>query len=249
MTLPSENRSVANESFMTTDWSMILGAQAKDSPEANGRLESLCRIYWFPLFAYARRKGQSVSDAQDLTQGFFEAFLEKEYLHSVDQNKGRFRSFLLASFSHYMANTFRNANTQKRGGGKRVLSFDFQKAEERFTNEPSHHVNAEQLFEHQWAVTLLNHVLELLRAEQESKGNIGQFDQLKPFLSGAGESGYPDVAENLGMTVPAVKMAVHRLRKRFGELLRQEIARTVASAEEVEDEVRNLFRVFTVRRK
>ena len=213
-----------------------------DSPQAHQALETLCRNYWYPLYAYVRRQGHSAHDAQDLTQAFFARLLEKNYLADVQREKGRFRSFLLASLKHFLANEWDREQALKRGGGKRLIALDEDSAESRYKLEPKDDLSADKIYERRWALTLLDQVLAKLRGEFEKDGKLEQFETLKQYLSAGRTSvSYAQAADKLGMNEGAIKVAVHRLRKRYRELLRAEIAQTVATASEVEAEIRYLF--------
>jgi RNA polymerase sigma factor (sigma-70 family) len=213
-----------------------------DSPQAHQALETLCRNYWYPLYAYVRRQGHSAHDAQDLTQAFFARLLEKNYLADVQREKGRFRSFLLASLKHFLANEWDREQALKRGGGKRLIALDDDSAESRYKLEPKDDLSADKIYERRWALTLLDQVLTKLRGEFEKDGKLDQFEALKQYLSGGRTSvSYAQAADKLGMNEGAIKVAVHRLRKRYRKLLRAEIAQTVATASEVEAEIRYLF--------
>jgi RNA polymerase sigma-70 factor (ECF subfamily) len=205
-------------------------------------LEKLCRAYWPPIYAFVRRQGHGPHDAQDLTQEFFARLLEKNYLADVNRAKGRFRSFLLASLKHFLANEWDKARAQKRGGGKILIPIDAATADTSCGFEPADDSTPEKIFERRWALTLLEQVLRRLREEHVRDGKEKLFDQLKPTLTEASrEVRYAEIAECIGASEGAVKVAVHRLRKRYREVLRAEIAATVASPGEVEDELRNLF--------
>ena len=213
-----------------------------DSPQAHQALETLCGNYWYPLYAYVRRQGHSAHDAQDLTQAFFARLLEKNYLADVQREKGRFRSFLLASLKHFLANEWDREQALKRGGGKRLIALDEDSAESRYKLEPKDEVSADKIYERRWALTLLDQVLAKLRGEFEKDGKLEQFETLKQYLSAGRTSvSYAQAADKLGMNEGAIKVAVHRLRKRYRELLRAEIAQTVATASEIEAEIRYLF--------
>jgi RNA polymerase sigma-70 factor (ECF subfamily) len=203
----------------------------------------LCRLYWYPLYAYVRRRGHGAQDAEDLTQEFFARVLAKDYLASVDRSKGKFRSFLLASLKHFLANEWDRSHAQKRGGGQVILPLDGASAETRYGLEPAHDVTPEKLFERQWAITVLEQVMVRLKREFVAGEKADIFDVLKPFLAGDETSAtYAQVAAKLGMTEGAVKVAVHRMRRRYRGLLREEIAQTVATPEEIADEIRCLLR-------
>lgn len=230
-----------NEHFLTTRWSLVVAAGAA-SPAAEQALAFLCRSYWYPLFAFLRRQGYNFAEAEDLTQGFFTALLEKEFLKDVERERGRFRSFLLAALKHYTAKQHRAARTQKRGGQHAVHSFDCSEGETRYQQEPFHETTPEALFDHDWAQAVIRRVLEALAADQADPAKAALFGELRGYLDGSNQTAYRDVAERFGMTEGAVKVAVHRLRQRFGTLLRQEIGHTVAEAGEVEDEINSLLK-------
>ncbi|HEV3446079.1 MAG TPA: sigma-70 family RNA polymerase sigma factor [Gemmataceae bacterium] len=228
--------------FASTRWSIVMAAGQRDSPESEAALATLCRQYWYPLYAYARRRLPDAEDARDLTQEFFATLLEKDYLRQADQQRGRFRSFLLTAFQHFLAKEHERAHALKRGGGRRVLSLDFDGGEQRYHREPSHETTPEALYERGWALMLLEQGLTRLREEYAGLGKQQLFDCLKGTLT-AGETPrpYAELAAELGMSAEALKVAVHRLRRRYGELVRSEIAHTVTTTGEIEDEVRNLF--------
>jgi RNA polymerase sigma-70 factor (ECF subfamily) len=228
--------------FATTHWSVVLAARDPVQPNSREALSDLCQTYWYPLYAFVRRRGHDVDEAQDLTQAFFLRLLEKDYLRVVDRAKGRFRSFLLAAFDHFLHNEYDRARAQKRGGGRQPLSLDFIGAEERYSVEPAHTETPDKLFERRWALTLLDCVLARLEQEWITAGKERLFERLKPCLLDDPKSlPYAAIGEELRMSPAAVKMAVHRLRKRYRELLREEIGRTVESPEQVDDEIAGLF--------
>src|SRR6266487_3606715 len=230
--------------FATTHWSVVLAARATDAPQAAAALEKLCRTYWYPLYAYLRRRGYGEHDAQDLTQGFFAHLFERDWLHGVAKEKGRFRSFLLASLNYFLADQRDRANAQKRGGGRPIISFDAHEAEERYRLEPMDERSPDKLFERRWAMTLLDQVLARLAQEFSDAGKRELFNRLQPFLvEGTGERTYAESARAVGMSEEALKKAVQRMRRRYHELFREEIAQTVASPEEVEEELRHLCAV------
>jgi RNA polymerase sigma-70 factor (ECF subfamily) len=221
---------------------VVIHAQQGDSTEAREALETLCRAYWYPLYAFVRRQGVTPEDAQDLTQAFFERLIEKNFLADVQREKGRFRSFLLAALKHFLANEWDKARAQKRGGGAVHVPIDTASAETRYGLEPAHLDTPERLFERRWAITLLDRVLERLRDEHVKAGKAELFEQLKPCLTAEKAAlGYAELGALVGLSEGAVKVAVHRLRQRYRELLRAEIAETVDSPAEVEDELRHLF--------
>jgi RNA polymerase sigma-70 factor (ECF subfamily) len=228
--------------FATTHWSLVLAAGDPASPQAHEALATLCQTYWYPLYAYIRRQGHDADQAQDLTQEFFARLLEKDFLAQIDRERGRFRAFLLAACKHFLANERDRARAQKRGGGRQHLSLDLRVAEDRYRLEPAHTATPDRLFERRWALTLLAQVLAQLRAEFADADRGPRFDRLKAFLTGEkAESSYQQTAKELGMTVGAVKVAVHRLRGRYRELLREEIARTTNARDDVDEEIRHLF--------
>jgi RNA polymerase sigma factor (sigma-70 family) len=233
---------IAGRQFASTRWSLVVAAGQKASPESAAALESLCRLYWYPLYAYARRRLPNAEDAQDLTQAFFAQLLDKGYLRQADPQRGRFRSFLLTAFKHFIANEQERADAQKRGGGRKLIGLDFDNGEQRFHQEPSHDATPEALFERGWALTLLEKSLHRLREELTGAGKEPLFESLKGMLTTDQTARpYSEIAADLGMSVEALKVAVHRLRRRYGELVRDEIAQTVSTTEEIEDELRNLF--------
>jgi RNA polymerase sigma-70 factor (ECF subfamily) len=232
--------SAAARDFATTHWSLVLQAVQSDSPQSAEALEKLCRAYWYPLYAFVRRQNHSPEEAQDLTQEFFSRLLEKNYLQIADPSRGRFRSFLLGSLKHMLANVRRDARRQKRGGGCVIFSIDEQDAEERFRLEPPDEWTPDKIFERRWAETILARVLDRLEAEYQ--GHAMRFDDLKLFLiEDKGAASFTEVAARLGVTVAALKSVVHRMRRRYRELFRDEVAQTVASPAEVDDEIRGLF--------
>ena len=229
--------------FATTRWTVVLSAGDSSSPHAATALESLCRAYWYPLYAYVRRRGHSPADAQDLTQEFFAQLLEHDWIARADRHKGRFRSFLLMAMNRFLANEWDRAKTLKRGGRVRVVPLALETAETRYAHEPADTCTPEQVFEKQWALALLESVLSRLREEYAKDGKAVLFDTLKSCLVGSRETQpYAAVAAELHMTEGAVKVAVCRLRERYRERLKEEIAHTVASPAEVEEELRHLFR-------
>jgi RNA polymerase sigma-70 factor (ECF subfamily) len=228
--------------FDTTNWSVILQATAGESAVAQEALATLCETYWPPVYAFIRRKGLSATDAEDLTQAYFARFLEKGYLHDFRPERGRFRTFLRASISHFLANEWDRERALKRGGGRAPLSLDARETVEGHLREPADTITPEVVFEREWAASLLRRCLARLREEQSEGAAAGRFDKLKPFLIGDGPaSGYAGVAEELGLTESGVRVAVHRLRKRFSEVLREEIGRTVADPSDVDAEIRWLL--------
>jgi len=219
-------------------------AGGDSSPAARRALEQLCASYWYPLYAYVRRQGHGIEDAQDLTQSFFARLLEQKYLRLADRNRGRFRTFLLTSLKHFLNNDWKKTNREKRGSGQKVLPLDEALAESRFLSEPAIVQPPDALFDRGWAAIILDRAMTALRAEFERSGKLGTFEKLKVFVWGEKSAlSYAAMAEQLTMTEGAVKVAVHRLRQRFGELLRNEVAQTVSTPAEVNDELRYLVSV------
>jgi RNA polymerase sigma factor (sigma-70 family) len=232
--------------FATTHWTVVLAAGKHATAQDNQALEELCRNYWFPLYAYVRRRGYTKEDAEDLTQAFFARFLARNYLAGLSAERGRFRAFLLASLKHFLINDWKKSQRQKRGGGEVLLSLDWQTADTKFqvaaTNEPS----PDKAFDREWALALLARVIERLQQECEAAGRAKQFEQLKIFLTaGKDESAQRGAARSLGMEEGAVRVAIHRLRKRYRQLLRDEIAQTLCDPAQVDEEMRALFGAFT----
>jgi DNA-directed RNA polymerase specialized sigma24 family protein len=230
--------------FTTTHWSVVLAAGRTNEPQSAAALETLCRTYWYPLYAYLRRRGQGEHDAQDLIQGFFAQLLERDWLDGVEQQKGRFRSFLLTSLNYYMADERDRATAQKRGGGRALISLDAQEAEERYRLEPADDRSPDKLFERRWAMALLDRVLVRLASEFADAGKVELFKRLQPFLVAGGEATtYAQVAVEAGLSEEAFKKAVQRMRRRYHQLFRDEIAQTVASPAEVDEELQHLCEV------
>ena len=229
--------------FNTTRWSVVLAAGADvSSPAAHQALATLCETYWYPLYAFLRSRGYDAEDAQDLTQAFFARMLEKHAISQADPARGRFRSFLLASLKHFAANERDREMAKKRGGATPIVSLEIQSAEGRFQMEPPTEETPERVFDRHWALTLLNRVMSRLDAETTQSGKRVQFEYLKAYLTGEQpQLSYAETAAHMGMSEGAVKVAVHRLRRRFRDLVRDEIAQTVESPEDVEDELRHLW--------
>ncbi len=227
--------------FVTTRWTMVLAAGRRSSPDSDRALAELCRNYWFPLYAYVRRRGHSREDAEDLTQAFFAGFLARNHLEGLAAERGRFRAFLLASLKHFLANEWDRSQRQKRGGGTPLLSLDWQEADARYHLEPVDPGNPERLFDREWALALLEQVVGRLGLECAAAGKADLFTHTKSFLIGGDEpAAHAAAAAALDMDPGAVRVAVHRLRKRYRELLRDEIAQTLADPTRVEDELRSL---------
>jgi RNA polymerase sigma-70 factor (ECF subfamily) len=227
--------------FATTQWSVVLTAGDFDAPEAAAALEKLCRAYWYPLYAYVRRRGFSEHDAQDLTQEFFARLLEKNFLAEARRERGRFRSFLLATLKHFLANEWKRAHRLKRAGGQVFVPIQTENGETRYGAEPAHELTPERIFERRWALTLLEQAIARLREEFVASGKGAVFEQLKDFLTGDDAApSYAEIAPRLGLSEDALKMTVSRLRKRYRELRRAAVAETVANPHEVDDELRHL---------
>ncbi|MGB5817043.1 MAG: sigma-70 family RNA polymerase sigma factor [Thermoanaerobaculia bacterium] len=228
----------------TTQWSQVLAARDGSETEARRALEELCQTYWQPLYAYVRHQGASPDEASDLTQAYFTELLEKDLLADVDPTKGRFRAYLLATLRNFLSRDRTKAGRLKRGGGTSTLSLDMEAGEERYTVHSIEKQTPEDIFEHRWAVTVLDRAMGRLERDSSFAGGEEQFRSLKPYLTGdLPQLPYRQVAASLGMSEGAVKVAVHRLRKRFGEYLRLEIAETVVDPSDVDDEVRHLLEV------
>src|SRR5438093_4204489 len=231
-------------SFATTHWSVVLLAGQPDSPQAAEALEKLCRIYWYPLYVYVRRQGNSPEDAQDLTQDFFARLLEKHYFAKADRDRGKFRTFLLRSLKNFLINEWKRAGRLKRGGDRTFLSIDANVAEDRYATEPANEANPDAAYEQRWAVTLIEHVLATLRRDYSAADKAQIFEELKGFIWGDKSTApYAVIAAHLNLPEGTVKVAVHRLRQRFRELLRAEVAHTVARPEDIDGELRHLIAV------
>jgi RNA polymerase sigma-70 factor (ECF subfamily) len=219
-------------------------AGSPGSPQADEARASLCKNYWYPIYFYVRRLGRSPEDAQDLTQEFFARVFQKNYLLTADPDKGKFRSFLLTMLKRFLADEWDRAHRQKRGGGQQIISLDAQDTEFRYLNEPADELTPEKAFERRWASSLVEQVLNRLKEECDSSGKARVFAELKPFVACEGHVPCAEAARTLGITETNLKVTVHRLRQRYGELLRLEIAQTVATPEQVEEEIQDLFAAF-----
>lgn len=228
--------------FSSTHWSLVLAAGRRATVESNSALEQLCKLYWPPLYAYVRRRVPDLHEAQDLTQAFFERLLDRDYLADADPQRGQFRAFLLTAFKHFLSKEWEKMKAQKRGGGRAAISLDFESADSRISIEPASGLTAEQIYDRQWAVTLLGQIMERLENEFVQSGKAEQFAILKEFIIGE-HSGttYRDASTKLSLTEGAAKMAASRMRRRYRELLREEIAQAVATPDDVDDEIRKLF--------
>ena len=245
-TTPGGSDSPRRPVFVTTHWSVVVTAGRSDTPRAQAALEELCRTYWYPLYAYVRRRGHSVEDAQDSTQEFFSRLLAGHWVGDADRAKGRFRTFLLTALSRFLANEWDRARAKKRGGGAVSVPLDTAVAESRYCAEAGNALAPDRLYDRQWAMTLLDRALSRLETEQQRLGKSAEFAVLSPALTAErGAIPYATMAAQLGLSETAARMAVHRLRKRFREVFREEIAQTVADPAEVEEEIRHLLAALT----
>jgi RNA polymerase sigma-70 factor (ECF subfamily) len=232
--------------FATTHWSVVLLAGAGGSSEAQGALARLCQIYWYPVYGFFRREGRSAEEAEDLTQSFFADLLQRSSLASAHPAKGRFRSFLLASARNFLRNEWNRAHRLKRGGGTEILSIDGMAAEEWYRYEPADAASPEILFDRRWAETLIEQVLKRLESECQAAGHAKRFEVLRDFVLGdAAEHSYADAGSKLGLSESAVTSAIHRMRGRFRDLLRLEVAHTVESPAEIDAEMQDLLTVLS----
>ena len=237
---PQENR------FQTTHWSVVIDAGDQQSVIRQKALETLCERYWYPLYVFVRKSGHQTSDAQDLTQAFFERLIEKDVVSEADRDRGRFRTFLLTCLKNFISNEWKRSTREKRGGHIRHLSLDFAAAEQRLHDFPEDNCTAETHFNRQWAVSLLDKVVEDLRKSYSSRDDERLFEQLKCYLTADSQSlPYKQAADELGMTVGQVKVNVHRMRSRYRQLLESEIANTVCHTDEISDEIQFLFRALS----
>jgi len=240
---PQSDQPLPSGGFAATHWSVVLSAaRGSETPRAAAAMAELCRVYWYPLYAYVRRRNYDTHEAEDLTQEFFARLLAKNYLANVDRRKGKFRAFLLAAMKHFLSDEWDRSRAQKRGGGRAIVPLDAADADSRYSREPAHDLTPEKLFERQWAIAVLQQVLARLRTEFAAENKARLFDRLEPFLMGDSAATHAQAAAELGMTENAVKKAVHRLRRRFRQQLREEIAHTVASPEEIDEEIQYLMR-------
>lgn len=230
--------------FASTHWSLVLAAGDRGTADSDRALEKLCRAYWPPLYAYVRRRVTDVHEAQDLTQAFFERLLEKHYLADADPERGRFRAFLLTAFKHFLSKEWDKAKAQKRGGGRVPLPLDFAFGESYVSIDPADQLTPAQIYEQQWAVALLDRVMQRLQREMERQGRGAAFHCLKDFIIAQSESSYATAAAEIGVSEPAARMAASNLRRRYRTLLRDEIAQTVTRPEDIDDEIRQLFSTF-----
>ncbi len=247
MSLPPDPREPPASSplnFVTTRWSVVMTARDKSSPESHEALQILCKGYWHPLYAFVRRLGNSAHDAQDLTQEFFARLLEKNWLGAADRERGRFRTFLIMAVKRFLANEWDKSRSAKRGGAQTLVPLDTEDAEQRYLADPGSALSADHLYERQWALTLLDQAMARLRAEYEGDGRAGDFARLKEYLTAErGAIPYAEIAQEIGASEGAARVAVHRLRKRFREVFRETVADTVSRTEDVEAEVRYVVEV------
>ena len=237
----SDNAPPAHGQFTTTHWSVVLAAGTGRAPGAQDALERLCRAYWYPLYAFVRRLGHPHANAQDLTQGFFAYLLERDLVARADRRAGRFRSFLLGSLKHFLAHEHERATALKRGGGQPVISLDQFDPEERYALEPPDAATPETIFDQRWALQQIQNALSRLRAEYASAGRGPLFDLLKDYVWGDKNAlGLAEIAGRLDLTEEAVKKSVQRLRQRFRDSLRAEVAQTVATPDQIDEELRHL---------
>jgi RNA polymerase sigma factor (sigma-70 family) len=231
--------------FSTTRWTLVVAAGDAQNPKSGKALATFCQTYWMPLYAFVRRRGYAPADAEDLVQEFFARLLERNFLDRADRDRGRFRTFLLSALNHFLANEWTRQRTLKRGGGQPPVSWDAQAAEDRYLQEGADTETPATAFDRHWAEALLERALEQLRRQYAAIGKADLFQILEPCLSGDGfTASYREMTERLGMSEVALRVAAHRLRRGFGEMLRQEVAHTVTGSAEVDDELRYLFGLF-----
>ncbi len=232
--------------FATTHWSVVLAAGCQNTAQSAAALEQLCRTYWYPLYAYLRRTGRNPADAEDLVQGFFLYLLEGQALRSAARERGRFRSFLLATLKNFVSDEKDKALAQKRGGGRQLISWELVEAEQRFSGEPTAGDSPDRLFDRHWALALLDRAMERLQQEWTAGRKAELFFQLKDFASGEkGLASYAEVAAQANLSPSALKSAIFRLRRRYQELVREEVSHTLADASDLKDELRHLVGLFT----
>lgn len=245
VTTPQVKDNPKNPLFATTRWSLLAAVDGRQVHTTCEALEEICRIYWFPIYTFVRRHGHSREEAEDLTQAFFVDLLDRKPWQHLDRNKGKFRAFLLAALKHFLSNARDSACCQKRGGSAFHLSLDWQEADARFQLADAAHSSPDQAYDREWAIRLLERVLERLQVEAQTEGTMDRFARLRDFLvAGSAEASQESVAETLGISPGAVRVAVHRLRKRYRQLLREEISQTLSSPEMVDEELRSLFASF-----
>ncbi len=232
--------------FATTRWSLILTAGSENEDEAYDALNTLCQNYWYPLYAFVRRRGMAPEKAEDTIQGFFAGFLEKKLVKKFEPEAGRFRTFLLATLKYYLAHEYEKSQALKRGGHMRAVSLDAEQAENRYRHEPTSDRSPEKEYERRWALLVLDRALDRLRLEAKKSGRSQLFEQLGPYLVSGGDAvPYAELALTTGQTEGALRVAVHRLRKRFGKELRAEVAETVADDGDVDGELKHLIGILS----
>jgi RNA polymerase sigma factor (sigma-70 family) len=231
----------AESRFATTQWSVVLAAGQATGAESQAALSKLCTLYWYPLYAYARRRGLNADQAADVTQGFFARLLEQKIVRTADPERGKFRSYLLGAFKHYLSHEWARARARKRGGGRRFVPLDPHEAEARYSLEPAHELTAERLFDRRWALTVLELAMEELGRQCARSGKERHFQLCRPFLSGGDGAAYRAAGGEVGLAEGAVRVLVHRLRRRYRQLLREQLGQTVSSPEQVDEEIRDLF--------
>jgi RNA polymerase sigma factor (sigma-70 family) len=230
--------------FHTTCWSAILLSAQSETPDGQDAREKLCRLYWRPIYAYVRSRGHNPIDAEDLTQGFFLSLLERKAFREVAPQKGKFRSFLLACLKHYLSNEIDRANMIKRGRDITFVSFDLRDSEERYANEPTDELTADEIFDARWGLTLMKGTIERLKEEYQERNKTAEFEALQPFLDSAGRgqdtSTCDSLAQQLNLSLGGAKTAIHRFRRRYTEMLREAVAQTVTDPADIDDEIRAL---------
>jgi RNA polymerase sigma-70 factor (ECF subfamily) len=242
--------SARQDEFATTHWSVVLAAGDRRAPAASQALAELCESYWYPLYAFIRRRVSDVDEAQDLTQAFFEQLLERATFEAADPERGRFRAFLLTACKRFLINEWHKDRALKRGGGRPLLSLDFESGESKLGLVASDALSPEQIYDQKWAITLLERVMDQLRGEYAAKQRLAHFEMLKHYLAGSPPGAdYAQAARTIGISETTAKVAVHRMRKRYRELLRCEIAQTVERPEDIDDEIRDLFAVLGQEKK
>ena len=234
---------ISGSSFHTTAWSLVLAAAGNPTPDSRRAMAALCQTYWIPVYGFIRRCGHTSDQAQDLTQGFFALLLEKRFLQDVDRQRGRFRSFLLAAVKHFLANEWDRAHAFKRGGGQTPVSIDLMEAEAGYVPGAVDAMTPDRLFERRWALSVLDHVMARLRADYSARGKLDQFDRLEVLLTKDADADSEAIAEELGVSAGALRMSLHRLRRKYREILREEIAGTVPTPADIDDEIRFLMSV------
>jgi RNA polymerase sigma factor (sigma-70 family) len=241
----SQSSSASGDIFATTHWTVVLAAGRRSTPQSDAALDELCQTYWYPLYAYVRRRGHTKEDAEDSVQAFFARFLARNYLDGLSAERGSFRAFLLASLKNFLVNEWKKSQRLKRGGGQATLSLDWETADTKFQVAATAEPSPDKAYDREWALALLAKVIERLQAECAAEGRAKLFEQLKVFIAaGKGEAAHADVARSLGMEEGAVRVTVHRLRKRYRALLRDEIANTLSDPAMVDEEMRALFGAF-----